>query len=74
MVFITSGMGGGTGTGAALSWRKLPRTWRVDHWRGHRPFTFEGAKRSTAAESGINKLKEYVDTLIVIPNDRLFKL
>jgi cell division protein FtsZ len=39
-----------------------------------RPFTFEGAKRTTAAESGIGKLKEFVDTLIVIPNDRLLQI
>jgi cell division protein FtsZ len=75
MVFITAGMGGGTGTGAA------PVVAQVAKELGAltigvvtRPFTFEGAKRTTAAESGISKLKEFVDTLIVIPNDRLLQI
>ncbi|MCP4360115.1 MAG: cell division protein FtsZ [Chloroflexi bacterium] len=75
MVFITAGMGGGTGTGAA------PVVARVAREQGSltigvvtRPFLFEGSKRSNAAEQGIEKLKEQVDTLIVIPNDRLLEL
>ncbi|NKQ35612.1 MAG: cell division protein FtsZ [Chloroflexi bacterium] len=75
MVFITAGMGGGTGTGAA------PVVARVAREQGAltigvvtRPFLFEGSKRSTSAEQGIEKLKEHVDTLIVIPNDRLLEL
>lgn len=75
MVFITAGMGGGTGTGAA------PVVARVARELGAltigvvtRPFLFEGTKRSTAAEQGIERLKEHVDTLIVIPNDRLLEL
>ncbi len=75
MVFITVGMGGGTGTGAA------PIVARVAREQGAltigvvtRPFLFEGSKRSRVAEEGIEKLKEHVDTLIVIPNDRLLEL
>jgi cell division protein FtsZ len=72
MVFITAGEGGGTGTGAA------PVTAEVAKAIGAltigvvtRPFTFEGRRRSMQAEKGIQELKEKVDTLIVIPNDRL---
>ncbi len=75
MVFITAGMGGGTGTGAS------PIVARVAREVGAltigvvtRPFTFEGGKRSKSAEAGIAKLKEHVDTLIVIPNDRLLEI
>jgi cell division protein FtsZ len=75
MVFITAGMGGGTGTGAA------PVAAKVAREQGSltigvvtRPFTFEGSKRSLVAEQGIEKLREHVDTLIVIPNDRLLEL
>lgn len=75
MVFITAGMGGGTGTGGA------PIVARVAKEQGAltigvvtRPFLFEGSPRSRIAEEGIEKLKEYVDTLIVIPNDRLLEL
>ena len=75
MVFITAGMGGGTGTGAA------PVVARVAREQGAltigvvtRPFLFEGSKRAADAEQGIEKLKEQVDTLIVIPNDRLLEL
>ena len=75
MVFITAGMGGGTGTGAA------PLVAKVAKEEGAltigvvtRPFTFEGSRRLQAAEEGIAKLKESVDTLIVIPNDRLLEL
>jgi len=75
MVFITAGMGGGTGTGAS------PVVARVAKEAGAltigvvtKPFTFEGSKRRTVAEEGLNKLKEQVDTLIVIPNDRLLEV
>src|SRR5881394_1472406 len=72
MIFITAGKGGGTGTGAA------PVIAEVSKGIGAltigvvtRPFTFEGRRRSVQAEGGIQRLKEKVDTLIVIPNDRL---
>ncbi len=75
MVFIASGMGGGTGTGAA------PVVAQVAKECGAltigvvtRPFTFEGNRRSQSAETGINRLKDHVDTLIVIPNDRLLQI
>jgi cell division protein FtsZ len=75
MVFITAGMGGGTGTGAA------PVVARVARERGiltvgvvTKPFEFEGLKRRRSAEAGIEELQQYVDTLIVIPNQNLFRL
>ncbi|SHN15099.1 cell division protein FtsZ [Gracilibacillus kekensis] len=75
MVFVTAGMGGGTGTGAA------PVIAQVAKELGAltvgvvtRPFTFEGRKRATQAVSGIDGLKSSVDTLIVIPNDRLLEI
>jgi cell division protein FtsZ len=73
MVFITAGMGGGTGTGAA------PVIARMARERGiltvgvvTKPFTFEGVRRAKSAEAGIAELQQYVDTLIVIPNQNLF--
>ena len=75
MVFITAGMGGGTGTGAAPVIAKLAREQgALTIGVVTRPFLFEGSKRSNSAESGIERLKEHVDTLIVIPNDRLLEL
>lgn len=75
MVFVTAGMGGGTGTGAA------PVIAQISKELGAltvgvvtRPFTFEGRKRSTQAGGGINSMKDNVDTLIVIPNDRLLEI
>ncbi|WP_119068273.1 cell division protein FtsZ [Aggregatilinea lenta] len=75
MVFITCGMGGGTGTGGA------PVVAQVAKELGSltigvvtRPFTFEGARRIQSAEAGIEALKSQVDTLIVIPNDRLLQI
>ena len=72
MVFVTTGMGGGTGTGAA------PVVAKAAHEMGiltvgivTKPFTFEGRKRMKHAEEGIEELKQYVDSLIVIPNERL---
>lgn len=75
MVFITAGMGGGTGTGAAsVVARVAKELGALTIGVVTRPFLFEGSKRSTSAEQGIEKLKEQVDTLIVIPNDRLLEL
>src|SRR5690606_11423151 len=75
MVFITAGMGGGTGTGAA------PIIARCARDRGiltvgvvTRPFTFVGRHRMRLAEAGIAELQRYVDTLIVIPNQNLFRV
>ncbi len=75
MVFITAGMGGGTGTGAA------PVIARMARERGvltvgvvTKPFDFEGPKRKRAADQGIEELQQFVDTLIVIPNQNLFAL
>lgn len=75
MVFITAGMGGGTGTGAS------PVIARVAEEEGAltigvvtRPFSWEGSVRAEAARNGIEELKDAVDTLIVIPNDRLLEI
>ncbi len=72
MVFIASGMGGGTGTGAAPVVAEIAReTGALTIAAVTKPFGFEGQKRSMNAEDGLAVLKEHVDTLIVIPNDRL---
>jgi cell division protein FtsZ len=75
MCFIAAGMGGGTGTGAAPVIAKAARD------RGiltvgvvTKPFAFEGSRRMRSAESGIDELQKHVDTLIVIPNQNLFRL
>ena len=75
MVFITAGMGGGTGTGAA------PVIARAAKERGiltvgviTKPFDFEGKRRMEQADAGVEALQAYVDTLIVIPNQNLFRL
>lgn len=75
MVFVTCGLGGGTGTGAA------PVIAEVAHETGAltvgvvtKPFAFEGLQRARIAEEGLNALKERVDTLITIPNDKLLNL
>jgi cell division protein FtsZ len=75
MCFIAAGMGGGTGTGAAPVIAKAARD------RGiltvgvvTKPFAFEGARRGRSADSGIEELQQHVDTLIVIPNQNLFRL
>ncbi len=74
MVFVTAGMGGGTGTGATPVVAKVAReVGALTIGVVTRPFTFEGAQRARAAEAGIEQLKEHVDTLIVIPNDRLLE-
>lgn len=75
MVFVTAGMGGGTGTGAAPVIAEIARECgALTVGVVTRPFTFEGRKRSNQAELGIEGLKEKVDTLIVIPNDRLLEI
>ena len=72
MVVIASGMGGGTGTGAAPVVAEIAReTGALTIAAVTKPFGFEGQKRSMTAEDGLVVLKEHVDTLIVIPNDRL---
>ncbi len=75
LVFVTAGMGGGTGTGAAPVVADIARelgclTIAVVT----KPFQFEGKQRMRNAEMGINELKQYVDTLVVIPNDRLLQV
>src|SRR5580692_728054 len=73
MVFVTAGEGGGTGTGAAPVIAEIAKNEIGALTVGvvTRPFEFEGAKRAMQAEEGIRKLREVVDTLIVIPNERL---
>src|SRR6476661_5924450 len=72
MVFITAGKGGGTGTGAAPVIAEIAKSLdALTIGVVTRPFSFEGRRRSVQAEAGIQKLKEKVDTQIVIPNDRL---
>ncbi len=72
MVFITAGKGGGTGTGAAPVVAEVAKNvGALTIGVVTRPFTFEGRRRAMQAEKGIQNLKEKVDTLIVIPNDRL---
>ena len=75
MVFITSGMGGGTGTGAAPIVAELARELgALTVGVITKPFSFEGPRRARAAEEGIEGLREKVDTIIVIPNDRLLSV
>ncbi|MCT6821596.1 MAG: cell division protein FtsZ, partial [Lactobacillus apis] len=75
MIFITAGMGGGTGTGAAPVVAKIAReTGALTVGVVTRPFTFEGPKRSKNATEGIAQLKQYVDTLVIIANNRLLEM
>ncbi len=75
MIFITAGMGGGTGTGAAPVIAKIAReTGALTVGVVTRPFTFEGPKRSKNAAEGIAQLKQYVDTLVIIANNRLLEM
>lgn len=75
MVFVTGGMGGGTGTGAAPVVAAIAKELgALTVGVVTRPFTFEGRKRAEQAEQGITELKSKVDTLIVIPNDRLLQV
>lgn len=72
MVFVTAGMGGGTGTGAAPVVAQLAKeAGALTVGVVTKPFSFEGTRRMVAAEDGIERLKEATDTLIVIPNQRL---
>ncbi|GLY33743.1 cell division protein FtsZ [Kineosporia sp. NBRC 101731] len=75
MVFVTAGEGGGTGTGGAPVVARIARSLgALTIGVVTRPFTFEGRRRSTQADSGITSLREEVDTLITIPNDRLLSI
>ncbi len=75
MVFITAGMGGGTGTGAAPIIAEVAKDLGIlTVGVVTKPFTFEGRKRQMHAEKGIEELKQRVDTLVTIPNDRLLQV
>jgi len=75
MVFITAGMGGGTGTGAApVIARAVREQGALTVGVVTKPFAFEGDKRMRIAEAGIEELQAYVDTLIIIPNQNLFRV
>lgn len=75
MVFITAGMGGGTGTGAApIVAQAAKEMGALTVGVVTKPFVFEGSKRSRVAEQGIAELREHVDSLITIPNDRLLTI
>ncbi len=75
MVFITAGMGGGTGTGAAPVIARMARERNIlTVGVVTKPFGFEGARRARSADQGIEELQQYVDTLIVIPNQNLFRM
>ena len=75
MVFITAGMGGGTGTGAASVIARLAKEQGILTVAVvTKPFQFEGTHRMRLAESGLKELQEFVDTLIIIPNQNLFRI
>jgi cell division protein FtsZ len=75
MVFITAGMGGGTGTGAAPVIARMARERNIlTVGVVTKPFGFEGVRRGRCADQGIEELQQYVDTLIVIPNQNLFRM
>ncbi|MBG6085636.1 cell division protein FtsZ [Zhihengliuella flava] len=75
MVFVTAGEGGGTGTGGAPVVARIARSLgALTIGVVTRPFTFEGRRRANSAEAGIDALRDEVDTLIVIPNDRLLSI
>lgn len=75
MVFITCGMGGGTGTGAAPVVAQIAKEMGIlTVGIVTKPFSFEGIKRSQNADEGIKKMTSVVDTLIVVPNDKIFKV
>ncbi|HKT14720.1 MAG TPA: cell division protein FtsZ [Allosphingosinicella sp.] len=75
MCFLAAGMGGGTGTGAAPVIAKIAREKGIlTVGVVTKPFSFEGARRGRAADSGIQELQQHVDTLIVIPNQNLFRI
>ena len=75
MVFLAVGMGGGTGTGASPVVAQIAKeSGALTVAVVSKPFSFEAAARRKNAEDGINRLKDHVDTLIVIPNDRLLQM
>jgi len=75
MVFVTAGMGGGTGTGAAPVVAQIAKEMGIlTVGVVTKPFSFEGKKRMQSAERGVTSLKEKVDTLVAIPNDRLLQV
>src|ERR687890_914146 len=75
MVFVTAGEGGGTGTGGAPVVASIARKLgALTIGVVTRPFSFEGRKRAASADAGISTLREEVDTLITIPNDRLLSI
>ncbi len=75
MLFVTAGMGGGTGTGAAPVIASIAKELGIlTVGVVTKPFMFEGKRRMTQAEKGISELKKYVDALIVIPNQRIFSI
>jgi cell division protein FtsZ len=75
MVFVTAGEGGGTGTGGAPVVAKIAKSiGALTIGVVTKPFSFEGRRRQQQAETGVSKLKEEVDTLIVVPNDRLLEI
>jgi cell division protein FtsZ len=75
MLFITAGMGGGTGTGAAPVIARMARERNIlTVGVVTKPFGFEGVRRARCADQGIEELQQYVDTLIVIPNQNLFRM
>lgn len=75
LVFVTAGKGGGTGTGAAPVVARLAmQAGALTVGVVTRPFSFEGRKRESQAEEGIARLREHVDTIVVIPNDRLLEV
>ena len=75
MVFVTAGEGGGTGTGGAPVVARIAKSiGALTIGVVTKPFSFEGRRRQTQAEAGVSKLKEEVDTLIVVPNDRLLEI
>jgi len=75
MVFITCGLGGGTGTGAAPVIAELAKEqWALTVWVVTKPFSFEGQNRMAKSIDGYNDLKEKVDTLITIPNDKILSI
>ena len=75
MVFVTAGEGGGTGTGAAPVVARIAKSiGALTIGVVTRPFSFEGKRRAAQADAGVNTLREAVDTLIVVPNDRLLEI
>ena len=75
MLFITAGMGGGTGTGAAPVVAQIARRMNIlTVGVVTRPFRFEGARRAQNAERGIREMEQYVDSLVIVPNDKLLEI